>query len=47
MANFTEPTAGKNGRAVVIDGSAWNSSGGPIAARTGLRDVSEVLADDR
>lgn len=44
VANFTKLRAEKKGHVVVIDGSAWNSSGGPIAARTVLDDVRDALA---
>ncbi|ATL31109.1 hypothetical protein [Streptomyces formicae] len=44
MANFTKSRAEKQGHVVVVDGSAWNSSGGPIAARTVLDDVRDALA---
>ncbi|MFE0174084.1 ABC transporter substrate-binding protein [Streptomyces sp. NPDC059002] len=44
VANFTKLKAEKAGHVVVIEGSAWNSSGGPIAARTVLDDVTGALA---
>ncbi|MFJ2773238.1 ABC transporter substrate-binding protein [Streptomyces sp. NPDC087300] len=44
VANFTKLSAEKKGHVVVVDGSAWNSSGGPSAARTVLDDVRDALA---
>lgn len=44
VANFTKSRAEKQGQVVVIDGSAWNGSGGPTAARTVLDDVRDALA---
>ncbi|MGI5467024.1 ABC transporter substrate-binding protein [Streptomyces sp. CA-132043] len=44
VANFTKLKAVRKKHTVVIEGSAWNSSGGPIAARTVLDDVTRALA---
>lgn len=44
VPNFGELKAEKKNHVVVIEGSAWNSSGGPIAAQTVLDDVNGALA---
>ncbi|MFZ3593102.1 ABC transporter substrate-binding protein [Streptomyces sp. BH104] len=44
VTNFDKLTAEKEGHVVVIDGSAWNSAGGPLAARTVLDDIKGALA---
>ncbi|MET8472855.1 ABC transporter substrate-binding protein [Streptomyces sp. NPDC006422] len=44
VTNFGKLKAEKDGHVVVIDGSAWNSAGGPLAARTVLDDIEEALA---
>ncbi|MEU6995404.1 ABC transporter substrate-binding protein [Streptomyces sp. NPDC046465] len=44
VANFTKLKAEKRGHVVVIEGSAWNSAGGPLAARRVLDDVSGALS---
>ncbi|RFU85620.1 ABC transporter substrate-binding protein [Streptomyces triticagri] len=44
VPNFSGLKAEKEGHVVVIEGSAWNSAGGPIAARTVLDDVKSALA---
>ncbi|WP_199550753.1 ABC transporter substrate-binding protein [Streptomyces sp. N35] len=43
VPNFTKLKAEKAGHVVVIEGSAWNSAGGFLAARTVLADVTEAL----
>ncbi|MFZ3555964.1 ABC transporter substrate-binding protein [Streptomyces sp. BH055] len=43
VTNFDKLTAEKEGHVVVIDGSAWNSAGGPLAARTVLDDIKGAL----
>lgn len=45
VPNFKTLNAVKKKHTVVIEGSAWNSSGGPTAARTVLDDVAQALAD--
>ncbi|MFJ4621307.1 ABC transporter substrate-binding protein [Streptomyces sp. NPDC088812] len=44
VANFGKLEAEKNGHVVVVQGSAWNSAGGPLAARIVLDDVTKALA---
>lgn len=44
VPNFSGLNAVKKDQVVVIEGSAWNSSGGPIAAGTVLADVKAHLA---
>ncbi|MFD5255535.1 ABC transporter substrate-binding protein [Streptomyces bobili] len=44
VANFSKLKAEKEGHVVVIEGSAWNSAGGPLAARIVLDDLTEALA---
>ncbi|MEV6401131.1 ABC transporter substrate-binding protein [Streptomyces sp. NPDC051907] len=44
VPNFSELKAQKSSHVVVIEGSAWNSSGGPIAAQRVLDDVKTALA---
>lgn len=44
VTNFEKLKAEKADHVVVIDGSAWNSAGGPLAARTVLDDIKGALA---
>ncbi|MFJ7072218.1 ABC transporter substrate-binding protein [Streptomyces sp. NPDC098781] len=44
VPNFGRLKAEKEGHVVVIDGSAWNSAGGPLAARIVLDDLTKALA---
>ncbi|KAA6212375.1 ABC transporter substrate-binding protein [Streptomyces albofaciens JCM 4342] len=44
VPNFTKLKAVEKHHVVVIDGSAWNSSGGPLAAQAVLTDVEKALA---
>ncbi|SDP28553.1 iron complex transport system substrate-binding protein [Streptomyces sp. cf386] len=44
VANFGRLKAEEDGHVVVIDGSAWNSAGGPLAARVVLDDLTRALA---
>lgn len=44
VANFGRLKAEKEGHVVVVQGSAWNSAGGPLAARIVLADVTKALA---
>ncbi|MGY0487943.1 ABC transporter substrate-binding protein [Streptomyces sp. WG-D5] len=44
VTNFGKLKAEKDGHVVVIDGSAWNSAGGPLAAQTVLDDIKGALA---
>ncbi|MFF3504781.1 ABC transporter substrate-binding protein [Streptomyces sp. NPDC003247] len=44
VANFGKLEAEQNGHVVVVQGSAWNSAGGPLAARIVLDDVTKALA---
>ncbi|WP_306323262.1 MULTISPECIES: ABC transporter substrate-binding protein [unclassified Streptomyces] len=43
VANFGKLKAEKDKHVVVIDGSAWNSAGGPLAARNVLDDIEGAL----
>ncbi len=43
VPNFGRLKAEQQGQVVVIDGSAWNSAGGPLAARVVLDDVTKAL----
>ncbi|MFI5663793.1 ABC transporter substrate-binding protein [Streptomyces sp. NPDC051684] len=43
VTNFGKLKAEKEDHVVVIDGSAWNSAGGPLAARTVLDDIKGAL----
>jgi iron complex transport system substrate-binding protein len=43
-ANFSRLKAEEEGHVVVVDGSAWNSAGGPLAARIVLDDLTKALA---
>ncbi|MFE9769300.1 ABC transporter substrate-binding protein [Streptomyces sp. NPDC005808] len=43
VPNFSKLEAEKQGHVVVIQGSAWNSAGGPLAARIVLDDVTTAL----
>ncbi|WP_030611923.1 ABC transporter substrate-binding protein [Streptomyces fulvoviolaceus] len=43
VPNFSKLEAEKEGHVVVIQGSAWNSAGGPLAARIVLDDVTKAL----
>jgi iron complex transport system substrate-binding protein len=42
--NFARLKAEKEGHVVVVQGSAWNSAGGPLAARIVLDDLTKALA---
>ncbi|MFC6937929.1 ABC transporter substrate-binding protein [Actinomadura yumaensis] len=42
--NFTKLGAEREKHVVPVDGSAWNSAGGPLAAETVLNDVQTALA---
>ncbi|MFJ8537003.1 ABC transporter substrate-binding protein [Streptomyces sp. NPDC093591] len=44
VAGFGRLKAENEGHVVVIDGSAWNSAGGPLAARGVLDDLTKALA---
>ncbi|MFE5393370.1 ABC transporter substrate-binding protein [Streptomyces sp. NPDC056568] len=44
VPNFTRLKAEREGHVVVVQGSAWNSAGGPLAARIVLDDVTKALA---
>ncbi|MEU6374876.1 ABC transporter substrate-binding protein [Streptomyces sp. NPDC046909] len=44
VTNFGKLTAEENGHVVVVEGSAWNSAGGPLAARIVLDDLTKALA---
>ncbi|WP_030663430.1 ABC transporter substrate-binding protein [Streptomyces rimosus] len=44
VPNFAKLKAVEKHHVVVIDGSAWNSSGGPLAAAAVLTDVEKALA---
>ncbi|WP_411145664.1 ABC transporter substrate-binding protein [Streptomyces sp. x-80] len=44
VPNFGQLKAEKKGHVVVIEGAAWNSAGGPIAAQTVLDNVKSALA---
>ncbi|MFE0678037.1 ABC transporter substrate-binding protein [Streptomyces sp. NPDC058867] len=44
VPNFGRLSAERDGHVVVVDGSAWNSAGGPLAARIVLADVTKALA---
>jgi iron-siderophore transport system substrate-binding protein len=44
VPNFSKLKAEKEGHVVVVQGSAWNSAGGPLAARIVLDDVTKALA---
>ncbi|NUO41341.1 MAG: iron-siderophore ABC transporter substrate-binding protein [Streptomyces sp.] len=44
VANFSKLKAQQDGHVVVIEGSAWNSAGGPLAARIVLTDLTKALA---
>lgn len=43
VTNFSKLKAEKDGHIVVVQGSAWNSSGGPLSARVVLADLKESL----
>lgn len=43
VPNFSKLEAEKEGHVVVIQGSAWNSAGGPLAAQIVLDDVTKAL----
>ncbi|MET9296730.1 ABC transporter substrate-binding protein [Streptomyces sp. NPDC003077] len=43
VPNFTKLKAAEKHHVVVVDGSAWNSSGGPLAAEAVLTDVRKAL----
>lgn len=44
VPNFGRLKAAKEGHVVVVQGSAWNSAGGPLAARIVLDDLTAALA---
>lgn len=44
VPNFGELEAERAGHVVVVQGSAWNSAGGPLAARIVLDDLTKALA---
>ncbi|MEV6166713.1 ABC transporter substrate-binding protein [Streptomyces sp. NPDC051954] len=44
VPNFSKLKAEQEGHVVVVQGSAWNSAGGPLAARIVLDDVTKALA---
>ncbi|MEZ3179608.1 ABC transporter substrate-binding protein [Streptomyces pimonensis] len=44
VPNFSRLKAEQEGHVVVVQGSAWNSAGGPLAARIVLDDVTKALA---
>lgn len=44
VPNFGKLTAEREGHVVVVQGSAWNSAGGPLAARIVLDDLTGALA---
>ncbi|MFB8775924.1 ABC transporter substrate-binding protein [Streptomyces broussonetiae] len=44
VANFSQLRAERDGHVVVVEGSAWNSAGGPLAARIVLADLTAALA---
>ncbi|MFB4298819.1 hypothetical protein [Actinomadura sp. NTSP31] len=41
--NFTRLEAVREKHAVTVDGSAWNSAGGPLAAETVLADIRSAM----
>ncbi|MEV0614668.1 ABC transporter substrate-binding protein [Nonomuraea sp. NPDC050404] len=43
VPNFSKLKAEQDKHVIVIEGSAWNSSGGPVAAKTVLTDVTTAL----
>lgn len=43
VPNFSKLNVEKKGHVVVVQGSAWNSAGGPLAARIVLDDVTKAL----
>ncbi|MEU1049818.1 ABC transporter substrate-binding protein [Streptomyces sp. NPDC005897] len=44
VPNFTKLKAEREGHVVVVQGSAWNSAGGPLAAGIVLDDLTKALA---
>ncbi|MFK0117696.1 ABC transporter substrate-binding protein [Streptomyces sp. NPDC090994] len=44
VPNFSKLKAEKAGHVVVVQGSAWNSAGGPLAAQIVLDDLTKALA---
>ncbi|MGW0191671.1 ABC transporter substrate-binding protein [Streptomyces sp. NPDC003362] len=44
VANFGRLRAERDGHVVVVEGSAWNSAGGPLAAGIVLADLTRALA---
>ncbi|WP_320776376.1 ABC transporter substrate-binding protein [Streptomyces sp. CRN 30] len=44
VPNFGKLKAEEEGHVVVVEGSAWNSAGGPLAARIVLDDLTKALA---
>ncbi|WP_019549707.1 ABC transporter substrate-binding protein [Streptomyces sulphureus] len=45
IRNFTRLDAVRDDHVVVVEGSAWNSAGGPLAARAVLADVKGSMAE--
>lgn len=43
VPNFSKLKAEKEGHVVVVQGSAWNSAGGPLAAHIVLDDITKAL----
>ncbi|GHG94978.1 ABC transporter substrate-binding protein [Streptomyces rubradiris] len=43
VPNFGKLKAERNGHVIVVQGSAWNSAGGPLAARIVLDDLTKAL----
>jgi iron complex transport system substrate-binding protein len=44
VPNFGKLQAEREGHVIVVQGSAWNSAGGPLAARIVLADLTKALA---
>jgi iron complex transport system substrate-binding protein len=44
VTNFSKLTAEKNKHVVVVEGSAWNSAGGPLSADVVLDELEQALA---
>ncbi|GAA4823472.1 ABC transporter substrate-binding protein [Streptomyces ziwulingensis] len=44
VPNFSKLKAEEEGHVVVVQGSAWNSAGGPLAARIVLDDLTKALS---
>ncbi|MZD08672.1 ABC transporter substrate-binding protein [Streptomyces sp. SID5785] len=45
VTNFNKLKAQKNQHVVVVQGSAWNSAGGPLSAQVVLDDIEKALAE--